>query len=157
MAGFIGEFLCTVDAKGRFLLPGGLKKQIPVKEQKRYVVHRGMEKHLVIYTRKEWEKITEEVNSLNLYVRKNREFLRKFNRGATEIDLDAMNRLLLPKSLTEYAGIEKDIVLFAYGNRIEVWSEAEYERMMKDDSSDFAQLAEDVMGKKSKNNDEDLS
>ncbi len=157
MAGFIGEFPCTVDAKGRFLLPGSLKKQIPVKEQKRFIVHRGIEKHLILYTRKEWEKISEEVNSLNLYVKKNREFLRKFNRGATEVDLDAMNRMLLPKSLVEYAGIEKDIVLFAYGNRIEIWSEAEYTRMMKDDSSDFAQLAEDVMGKKRRNDDEDLS
>ncbi len=155
MSGFIGEYPCTVDAKGRFLLPGGLKKQIPVKEQKRYVVHRGMEKHLVIYTKKEWDKISEEVNKLNLYIKKNRDFLRKFNRGATEIELDGTNRLLLPKILTEYAGIEKDIILFAFGNRIEVWAENEYERMMKDDSVDFGTLAEEVMGKKK--NDEDLS
>jgi MraZ protein len=128
-----------------------------VKEQKRYVVHRGIEKHLVIYTHKEWDKINEEVNQLNQFVRKNREFVRKFNRGATPIELDAMNRLLIPKSLLEYAGISKDIVLFAYGNRIEVWSEVEYDRMMKEDSSDFAQLAEEVMGKKSGRNDEDLS
>jgi MraZ protein len=154
MAGLIGEFPCTIDAKGRFLLPVGLKKQIPAKEQKRYVVHRGIEKHLVIYTKKEWDKISEEVNELNLYMKKNREFIRKFNRGATEIELDGTNRLLLPKPLTEYAGIEKDIVLFAYGNRIEVWAEAEYERMMKDESSDFAQLAEDVMGKKRRDDDD---
>ena len=153
MSGFIGEFPCTVDTKGRFLVPGGLKKQLPVKEQKRFVVHRGIEKHLVIYTKKEWEKISEEVNQLNLYVKKNREFLRKFNRGATEIDIDGTNRLLLPKTLMDYAGIEKDIILFAYGNRIEVWAEKEYERMMKDESSDFATLAEDVMGKKTKNDD----
>lgn len=159
MAGFIGEYPCTVDAKGRFLLPTTLKKQIPVKEQKRYVVHRGMEKHLVIYTQKEWDKITEEVYALNQYVRKNRDFIRKFNRGATPIELDAMNRLLLPKTLMEYAGIEKDIVLFAYGNRIEVWSEAEYQRMMKEESTDFATLAEEVMGKKRSpsNDDEDVS
>ncbi len=150
MNGFIGEFPCTVDAKGRFLIPGGLKKQIPAKEQKRFVVHRGMEKNLVIYTRKEWDKISEEVNQLNLYVKKNREFIRKFNRGATEIELDGTNRLLLPKSLMEFAGIEKDIVLFAFGNRIEVWSEKEYETMMKDESTDFASLAEEVMGKKNK-------
>jgi MraZ protein len=156
MNGFIGEFASTVDAKGRFLMPGGLKKQIPVKEQKRFVIHRGIEKHLVIYTKKEWEKISEEVNQLNLYVKKNREFIRKFNRGATEIEIDGTNRLLLPKSLMDYAGIEKDIILFAYGNRIELWSEKEYERMMKDDSSDFAALAEDVMGKK-KNYDINLS
>jgi MraZ protein len=156
MSGFIGEYPCTVDPKGRFLLPGGLKKQIPVKEQKRFVVHRGLEKHLVIYTKKEWDKISEEVNQLNLYVRKNREFLRKFNRGATDMDLDGTNRLLLPKSLMDYAGIEKDIVLFAYSNRIEVWAEKEYDRMMKDESTDIASLAEEVMGKK-KNNDDNLS
>jgi MraZ protein len=156
MSGFIGEFPCTVDAKGRFLLPGSLKKQIPAREQKHFVVHRGIEKHLVIYTKKEWEKISAEVNGLNLYVKKNREFLRKFNRGATEIELDGTNRLLLPKSLMDFAGIEKDIYLFAFGNRIEVWAEKEYQRMMKDESADFAALAEEVMGKKN-NNDGDVS
>ncbi|HNQ60775.1 MAG TPA: division/cell wall cluster transcriptional repressor MraZ [Bacteroidia bacterium] len=154
MSGFIGEYPCTIDAKGRFLLPSALKKQIPVKEQKSFIIHRGIEKHLVIYTRKEWIKITAEVNELNLYVKKNREFIRKFNRGATEMDLDGTNRLLVPKSLSEYAGIEKDIILFAYGNRIEVWAESEYERMMKDESSDFATLAEEVMGKRRKDDDD---
>ena len=137
-----------MDVKGRFLLPGALKKQVPAKEQKRFVIHRGIEKHLVMYTKKEWDRISEEVNQLNLYVRKNREFIRKFNRGATEIEPDNTNRLLLPKPLLEYAGIEKDIVLFAYGSRIEVWSQKEYERMLKEDASDFSRLAEEVMGKK---------
>lgn len=157
MNGYIGEYPCTVDAKGRFLLPGGLKKQIPAKEQKAFVVNRGVERHLVIYTKKEWDKISAEVNDLNVWVRKNREFIRKFNRGATEIELDGTNRLLLPKSLMEYAGIEKDIILFAYGNRIEVWSAKEYDRQMKDESSDFAALAEEVMGKKNKNDLSDIS
>lgn len=155
MAGYIGEFPCTVDNKGRLLLPVALKKQIPAKEQKRFVVHRGIEKHLVVYTKKEWDKISAEVNQLNLYVKKNREFIRKFNRGATEIELDATNRMLLPKSLMEYAGIEKDIVLFAYGNRIELWAEVEYERVMKDETGDFAALAEEVMG--SRDQDDDVS
>jgi MraZ protein len=156
MSGFIGEFACTIDVKGRFLLPGALKKQIPVKEQKSFVIHRGIEKHLVFYTRKEWERISSEVNELNLYVKKNREFIRKFNRGATEMELDTSNRLLVPKTLIEYAGIEKDLILFAYGSRIEIWSESEYNRLMKDDQGDFASLAEEVMGKRRKD-DDDLS
>jgi len=153
MAGFIGEFHCTIDDKGRFLLPSGLKKQLPAKEQKRFVVHRGFEKHLVLYTRKEWERISAEVNSLNLYVRKNLEFVRKFNRGASDMELDTSNRLLVPKTLTDYAGIAKDIVLFAFGNRIEIWSEEEYKKMMKDDADGFAKLAEDVMGGTKKDDD----
>ena len=153
MTGFIGEFPCTMDAKGRFNVPSALLKQIPAKEQKRFVVHRGIEKHLVLYTQKEWEKISEDVNQLNLYIKKNREFIRAFNRGATEIELDGTNRLLLPKGLTDYAGIDKDIVLFAYGNRIEIWSEKAYTKMLKEDKTDFASLAEEVMGKKNDGGD----
>src|SRR5437016_1576935 len=116
MAELLGEFHSTVDPKGRFLLPMGLKKQISAREQKLFVIHRGIEKHLVVYTRKEWSRISREVNELNMYVKKNREFIRKFNRGATELELDTTNRLLLPKNLMDYAGIEKDIVLFAFSN-----------------------------------------
>ena len=148
MAELLGEFPCTVDPKGRILLPMALKRQIPVREQKHFVIHRGIEKHLVLYTRKEWSLISDEVNKLNLYVKKNREFIRKFNRGATELELDNTNRLLLPKNLMEYAGIDKDIVLFAYGNRIEIWSLKEYNKMLKEDKSDFSVLAEEVMGAK---------
>jgi MraZ protein len=148
MASYTGEFPSTIDAKGRFLLPAGLKKLIPVKEQKEFVVHRGIEKHLEMFTRKEWEKESEAVNKLNQYVKKNRDFIRIFNRGATVIALDPNNRLLIPKSLLDYASIDKDIVLFTYSNRIEIWSQAEFDRMMKDNSIDYSKLAEDVMGNK---------
>ena len=157
MAGYIGEFHCTVDPKGRFMLPGGLKKQVPAREQKFFVIHRGIEKHLIIYTKKEWERTTAEINELNLYVKQNREFIRKFNRGATEMELDGTNRLLLPKTLMDYAGIDKDIVLFAYGSRIEVWSAKEYNKMLNEDKADFSLLAEQVMGNKRKKGDDEIS
>jgi MraZ protein len=148
MAGFIGEFPSTVDSKGRFLLPAGLKKQIPAKEQRLFVVHRGIEKHLVVYTKREWEKISEGVNTLNLFVEENREFIRQYHRGATMMELDTTNRLLVPQQLLEYAGIDKDIVLYTYANRIEVWSQKEFDKMFRNDKSSYSKLAEKVMGKK---------
>jgi MraZ protein len=54
--------------------------------------------------------------------------------------------VLLPKTLATAAGIAKEIVLFAYANRIEVWDKAKYEQVMAEDLDDFADLAEDVMG-----------
>jgi MraZ protein len=148
MSALIGEYECKLDEKARLMLPSGLKKQIPAKELKRFVINRGFEKHLNLYSGKEWDKITEEIGRLNLYIQKNREFVRWFNNGATELELDGSNRVLLPKSLTDYAGIKKDVVLFAHTNRIEVWSQAEYDRVMKQGKVDFAKLAEDVMGNK---------
>ena len=148
MANFIGEFECKVDSKGRVMLPSGLKRQVSPAAQEKFVVNRGFEKHLNLYPMDEWQKISAEVNKLNLYVAKNREFLRKFNNGATELELDNTSRFLIPKKMMEYAGIDKEIVLFAFANRIEIWSKAAYEKLMNDDSGeDFASLAEEVMGK----------
>ncbi len=158
MTNFLGEYECRIDAKGRIMLPVALKKQVSPEAQERFVLNRGIEKHLVLYPMNEWKKITEEINKLNLFVQKNRMFMRKFHNGASELDLDASGRLLLPKSLMEYAGVDKDIVLFAYANRIEVWAKEEYDRMLNEDQGDFASLAEEVMGdKKRKEDGDDLS
>lgn len=144
---FMGEFPCTLDDKGRFLFPAMLKKQVPPKAKNRFVIHRGFEKCLALYARNDWEVISAEVNKLNLYIKDNRDFARYFFRGATELELDATNRLLLPKSLCDYAEIKKDIVLFGYANRIEVWSEILYHKQMDEEPRDFVKLAEHVMGR----------
>jgi MraZ protein len=157
MTGFLGEFECKMDAKGRFLLPANLKKQLNPAAQEKFVVNRGFEKHLVLYPMDEWKTISEQVNKLNLYVKKNRDFVRRFHNGATELELDNTSRLLIPKSLQDYAGIDKDIVLFAYANRIEIWSKAEYDRMMNESPDDFASLAEEVMGKAQKGGNDEIS
>jgi MraZ protein len=153
MSGLIGEFPSTVDAKGRFLLPAGLSKQIPAREQSVFVIHRGIEKHLIMYTKKEWEKISEGVNTLNLFVEENREFIRKFHRGATVLEPDTTKRLLIPQQLLDYAGIDKDIVLYTYANRIEIWSQKEFDKLFKDDKTNYSKLSERVMGKKKDKDD----
>jgi MraZ protein len=146
----IGEYECKLDQKGRVILPSNLKKQLPPESQDRFVINRGFEHCLVLYPMSEWKSISEEINRLNLYNRKNRNFARYFYRGATELNLDASNRLLFPKNLMTYAGIEKEVILFAFSNRIEVWAKDKYEQLMTDEPEDFALLAEEVMGKPEK-------
>lgn len=151
MASFIGEYVCKLDAKGRFLLPSGLKRQLDPAAQEKFVLNRGFEGCLVLYPANEWEKITGQLEKLNLFVAKNRKFYRQFHNGATPIALDGNGRILLPKPLSGFAGIDKEAVLFAYSNRIEVWSKDRYDQVMNEDLDDFASLAEEVMG----NNDSD--
>ena len=103
MTNLIGEFECKIDAKGRLMLPAGLKRQISPEAQDKFVVNRGFENCLVLYPLNEWKEISDEVNQLNLYNKKNRDFVRYFYRGATELALDATNRLLFPKQLLAYA------------------------------------------------------
>lgn len=152
MANFIGEFDCKLDSKGRLMLPSGLRKQLDPAAQERFVLNRGFEKCLVLYPKNEWEHISSEVNKLNQYVKKNREFIRYFYRGASELELDNTGRILLPKRMLEYAAADKDVVLFAYSNRIEVWDKKTYEGLLTDEPDDFATLAEEVMGGNAQNN-----
>ena len=146
MSHFLGEFDCKLDAKGRLMLPSGLRKQMPDAEKDGLVVNRGFEKHLVVYTRKEWDKIMEDLGKLNQFEKKTREFIRYFTRGATELSLDAAGRVLLPKALLEYAGIAADAVLSSQFNKIEVWAKESYDAQMDNEPENFANLAEEVMG-----------
>ena len=60
-------------------------------------------------------------------------------RGAQMIELDGSDRILIKKQLLEFAGIEKDIILFAQGEQIEVWSKDEYlNDMLAEPNEDFS-------------------
>lgn len=146
MSQFLGEFDCKLDAKGRVMIPSSLKKQLPEAEREGLVINRGFEKHLVIYTKREWDHITGELSKLNLYEKKSRDFVRYFTRGATELSLDSANRILFPKGLLEYAGISTEAVLSCQLNKIEVWAKNAYDSQMDSEPENFANLAEEVMG-----------
>jgi len=145
MTGFHGEYEATVDAKGRFLVPGGLKKQLPEGES-RFIVSRGFEKCLTLYPIKSWELIIAKISLLNDFDPKVRQFRRQFLGGATEVELDSAGRILLPPSLKEFAGLAKDIILAAALDRFEIWNAAGYKQLFDDFSPGaFSDLAKEVM------------
>ena len=146
MNGFHGEYEATVDAKGRFLLPGGLKKQLPEGEG-RFIIGRGFEKCLTLYPLKSWELIIAKISQLNDFDPKVRQFRRQFLGGATEVELDSANRMLLPHTLKEYASLGKDIVIAAALDRFEIWDATKYKQLFEDFSpEEFSNLAQEVMG-----------
>ena len=147
MTGFLGEFESTLDTKGRFLLPAGLKRQLPEGENTRFVINRGFEKCLTLFPKQSWEPLYERISRLNDFDPKVREFRRYFLNGATEVELDSAGRLLLPNNLKEYAGLEKDIVLASAMDKIEIWSTDNYKKFFESYSpDDFSALAAKVMG-----------
>ena len=141
-----GEYECNLDAKGRVRLPSTLIRQLDGKESLSFVVNRGFEKCLMLYPNEVWDRKAKEVNQLNIYNTKQRNFKRYFYRGATNIAPDSADRILLPKSLLEYAGIEKEVILFAYHEQVEIWSKSAYDAMLGAEPEEFSSLAEDVFG-----------
>jgi MraZ protein len=86
------------------------------------------------------------VNKLNRFKKKNNDFIRRFTAGVKAIELDISGRLLIPKDLVDFAGISKNIVVSSAVNIIEIWDKTKYEKAIDDAASDFAALAEEVMG-----------
>lgn len=146
MSQFLGEFYVKIDAKGRVRLPGKIIQQLGADAGQGFVINRGIEKCLNLYPKSVWDQLSAKVKQLNQYVKKNRDFIRYFYRGASEVNIDASDRILISKQLTEYIGASKEIVLFAVNDHIEIWSVEKYHETMDTEPEDFSALAEDVMG-----------
>ena len=147
MTGFLGEFEATLDPKGRFLLPAGFKKQLPEDEGSRFVINRGFDKCLALYPLKTWEPLFAKVSGLNEFDPKQREFRRAFLNGAIYVDPDSAGRILIPPNLKIYADLEKDLVLMATGDKIEIWDSKKYKQFFDSISSDaLSELGKDVLG-----------
>ncbi len=148
MIGFLGEYEATLDTKGRFLLPAGFKKQLAQDAATLFVLNRGFEKCLTLYPIQSWEPIFSEISKLNDFDPKVREFRRYFLNGAIQVELDSAGRLLLPKNLSEHAGLEKDIVLVSAVNKIEIWDKNKYTQFFETFTpQSFSNLANEVMNK----------
>ena len=148
MSHFIGEFEIRLDAKGRLSLPAGVIRQLPSGGGK-VVINRGFEPCLVLYSGMEWDRQVAELSRLNPYVKENREFVRYFLRGASPAEPDAANRILIPRALLDYAGIDKDVVMMGNLSKIELWSPDRYKAQLDREPEDFSALAEKVMGGRS--------
>ena len=147
MTGFLGEFEATLDAKGRFLLPAGFKKQLHEEDTKRFVINRGFEQCLALYPVKNWEPLSEKIRGLNEFDPKQRSFRRAFLNGAIYVEPDTAGRILIPQNLKTYAGLEKDIVITSAGDKTEIWDSKKDKEFFDSFFLDaFSELAQQVLG-----------
>ena len=147
MTNLIGTYECKADAKGRVMFSSALKKQLLPVVSDGFVVKRAVfQPCLELYPMQEWNLMMEKINKLNRFVKKNNDFIRRFTAGVKVVELDASGRLLIPKDLCQFAGVEKQVVLSSAVNIIEIWDKDRYESAIDDAAVDFADLAEEVMG-----------
>lgn len=154
MINLIGTYEGKADAKGRLLLSNALKKQLMPVLQEGFVIKRSVfQPCLELYPMPEWNAMMSKVNTLNRFVKKNNDFIRRFTAGVKIVELDSLGRLLIPKDLQAFADINKNVVLSSALNIIEIWDKDKYEKAIDDATVDFADLAENVMGNVNENED----
>ena len=133
---FMGEYSHTVDAKGRLIIPSRFREELG----ESFVVTRGMDGCLFIYSREAWEKFEQKLSTLPLVSKEARAFTRFFVSGAACCDLDKQGRILVPATLREYANLTKDVILAGSLDHIEVWSKERWTENI--DFSDMDAIAQ---------------
>ena len=110
-----------------------------------FVLTKGLDGCLSIYPNDEWAAFEEKLRALPLTNKNARTFSRFFVAGATSCELDKQGRILVPATLREFAGLEKDVVLTGNINRIEIWSKEKWnENSNYDDMDAIAESMEEM-------------
>jgi MraZ protein len=111
-----------VDTKGRLIVPAKFREILG----EEFIVTKGLDGCLFVFPQPEWQAFEEKLRTLPLTQKGARAFTRFFVAGATVCELDKQGRILLPATLREFAGLDKDVVLAGMLNRIEIWSKTKW-------------------------------
>lgn len=137
---FRGEHKHTIDAKGRLTVPSDFRELLGEK----FILTRGFEGCLSIYPMTEWEAFEKKLSALPLTNKKARTLTRFFVAGAAECELDKQGRILVPPTLREFAGLEKNVMLAGQLGRIDIWDENKWWSICEDDMSAIADGMDDM-------------
>ncbi len=135
---FMGEYSHTVDPKGRLIIPAKLRESLGDS----FVITKGLDGCLFIYTNEEWKKIEEKFREIPLTTKDARKFSRFFFAGACQTELDKQGRTNIPQTLREFAGLEKDVVLVGVLDRVEIWDKDRWQNSNTYDEKDMDDVAE---------------
>ena len=124
---FRGINKVSLDGKSRMALPARLRETVQQVSFGQLVLTIDIrEKCLMLYPLLEWEKVQSTLAGLANVREEIRTVQRLLIGHATDLELDAQGRVLLPRLLREYAELDKKLILLGQGNKIEIWNESHW-------------------------------
>ena len=137
---FMGEYHHTIDEKGRIIIPSKFREDLGEK----FIITRGIENCLFVYSLSSWEKITNKLESLPFTKKDARQFVRFFLSGATTAEFDKQGRVNITSPLISYANLQKDCVVIGTGDRLEIWSQEDWNAFFDSAASNMSDIAENL-------------
>jgi MraZ protein len=123
---FRGANQLTLDAKGRMVMPTRYRERLQERCGGKLVITVDKDQCLLIYPLPDWEEIERKLMRLPTLNPQARRLQRLMVGHATDIELDAHGRLLLPPKLREFGLLTRDAMLIGQGVRFELWDEARW-------------------------------
>ncbi len=137
---FMGEYHHNIDEKGRLVIPSNYRNSLG----NTFVITRGLEKCLYIYTLSEWQKLVDKLSVLSFTQKNARTFTRSFFSAAANCSLDRQGRMNITPNQAEYAGLTKECVIIGVNDRLEVWSKENWDKFNLEFSDTLESIAENL-------------
>ena len=138
----MGEYHHSIDEKNRLIIPSKFRGELGEK----FVITRGLENCLFVYSLVEWENIVSKLRTLPFTKKDSRDFIRFFLSGATECVLDKSGRVCITSPLVNYAGLTNTCVIIGANDRLEIWDEGAWNNFFESNQENFADIAENLFG-----------
>ena len=137
---FMGEFHHNIDDKTRLVMPSKFRYELG----ETFVVTRGLEGCLFVYSKDEWEHLVDKLKRLPFTKKDARAFLRFFLSGACECTFDKQGRIAIPSNLAGYANLKKECVIIGVNDRLEIWSSDSFDKFFNENEENISELAESL-------------
>lgn len=137
---FMGEYHHNIDEKGRLIIPAKFRSELG----NNFIVTRGLEKCLYVYSEAEWNTIVAKLKTLPFTKKDVRIFVRSFFSGATECEFDRQGRINITSPLVSYADIDKECVVIGANDRIEIWSLENWNNFFLENQDKIEDIAENL-------------
>jgi MraZ protein len=152
---FKGMFEATIDAKGRTSMPAKFREVlVEVYGDERFVITNSspvdlgggaFSNGLLIFPYKKWLEFEENFrNTKGLTSAQRNSIMRTIISPAEECVADKLGRLLVPSHMRKSAALEREVLFVGVMDKIEVWSQAEREKVRVQDMKNFPSDSETV-------------
>ena len=141
----VGEYEHSIDDKNRLTLPAKFRQALAGG----VVVTRGMDGCLYVYARENWDELVDRrLAELDPLSREGRLMQRFFFSGAQEAEPDKQGRIMIPATLSERAGLGRDVVVAGVYDHLEIWDRAQWREHLKEVEGSAEHVAERLAAKR---------
>ncbi len=142
---FYGEYEHNLDEKGRIIIPSKLRTVFNNKGISSFVLTRGLDRCLFLFSIEEWQKQDEKFRAMPFTKPEARQFNRLYFSGACETSFDKQGRFSVPTYLKDYASIKSKVMIIGVSNRIEIWDYEQWKSYFDSSLSSFETIAENLI------------
>ncbi|MDH7605895.1 MAG: division/cell wall cluster transcriptional repressor MraZ [Melioribacter sp.] len=146
---FMGSFKYSIDSKGRISIPFRFRKYINPEADGTFIMTRGLYRNIDVYPLDFWKsEVLVRIDQLDDYIPEEATFKRMLFELSAEDKLDSQSRLLIPKNLLEFAGIDKEVFILGQNKKFELWNPNIYEEYKKEINVPYAEYSKNIMQQK---------